>query len=237
MKFGLQHPSFSYNYSNYQDTLKELALFAERTGFDSFWVMDHFHQISVVGKPYEPMLEGWTTISFLAAVTTKIGLGCHRGHLSPSVCTCQPRRNSWCFKWRQAFFGYRRCMNEEESCAYGIPFPSTEARFLMLEEALQIIRGMWIRNSRLLRLMGGFISWRMLTVTQNLSRNLCPPILVGGSGEKKTLKIVAKHADACNLFGSSETIKRKLEALFAPCKSIGRNYKITFWKQNYPMLL
>lgn len=75
MKFGLQHPSFSYNFSNYQDTLKELALFAERTGFDSFWVMDHFHQISVVGKPYEPMLEGWTTISFLAAVTTKIRLG------------------------------------------------------------------------------------------------------------------------------------------------------------------
>jgi alkanesulfonate monooxygenase SsuD/methylene tetrahydromethanopterin reductase-like flavin-dependent oxidoreductase (luciferase family) len=80
MKFGLQLPSFSYNYSNYQesqipDTLKELAVFAERTGFDSFWVMDHFHQISVVGKPYEPMLEGWTTISFLAAVTTKIRLG------------------------------------------------------------------------------------------------------------------------------------------------------------------
>src|ERR687894_166597 len=75
MKFGLQHPSFSYNYSNYQDTLKELAVFAERTGFDSFWVMDHFHQISVVGKPYEPMFEGWTTISFLAAVTTKIRLG------------------------------------------------------------------------------------------------------------------------------------------------------------------
>ena len=75
MKFGFQHPSFSYNYSNYQDTLKELALFAERTGIDSFWVMDHFHQISVVGKPYEPMLEGWTTISFLAAVTTKIRLG------------------------------------------------------------------------------------------------------------------------------------------------------------------
>jgi alkanesulfonate monooxygenase SsuD/methylene tetrahydromethanopterin reductase-like flavin-dependent oxidoreductase (luciferase family) len=77
MKFGLQHPSFSYNYSNYQEkqiphTLKELAVFAERTGFDSFRVMDHFHQISFVRKPYEPTLEGWTTISFLAAVTTKI---------------------------------------------------------------------------------------------------------------------------------------------------------------------
>src|ERR687896_2100535 len=75
MKFGLQHPSFSYNYSNYQDTLKELGVFAERTGFDSFWVMDHFHQISVVGKPYEPRLEGWTAVFFLAAVTSKIRLG------------------------------------------------------------------------------------------------------------------------------------------------------------------
>jgi alkanesulfonate monooxygenase SsuD/methylene tetrahydromethanopterin reductase-like flavin-dependent oxidoreductase (luciferase family) len=69
MKFGLQHASFSYDYSDYQQnqiphTLKDLAVVAERTDFDTFWVMDHFHQISVVGKPYEPMLEGWTTVSF-----------------------------------------------------------------------------------------------------------------------------------------------------------------------------
>ncbi|HEV2877777.1 MAG TPA: LLM class flavin-dependent oxidoreductase, partial [Nitrososphaeraceae archaeon] len=149
MKFGLQHPSFSYNYISYQEnqiphTLKELAVFAERTGFDSFWVMDHFHQISVVGKPYEPMLEGWTTISFLAAVTTKIRLGTlvtgviyrHPSVFAKIGATLEDLSDG------RLFLGIGAAWNEEESRAYGIPFPSTGARFLMLEEGLQIIRSM-----------------------------------------------------------------------------------------------
>ena len=139
MKFGLQHPSFSYDYSNYQKnqiphTLKDLAVFAERNGFDSFWVMDHFHQISVVGKPYEPMLEGWTTVSFLAAVTTKIRLGTlvtgviyrHPSVLAKIGATLDVLSGG------RLFFGLGAAWNEEESRAYGIPFPSTGARFLML---------------------------------------------------------------------------------------------------------
>ena len=80
MKFGLQHPNFSFDYKNQDasqitDTLKNLITKAENSGFDSFWVMDHFHQIQFVGRPEEPMLEGWTVISMLAAITTKIKLG------------------------------------------------------------------------------------------------------------------------------------------------------------------
>jgi alkanesulfonate monooxygenase SsuD/methylene tetrahydromethanopterin reductase-like flavin-dependent oxidoreductase (luciferase family) len=80
MKFGLQHPIFSFDYSNHNtsqivDSLKNLVTRAENTGFDSFWVMDHFHQIPFIGKPEEPMLEGWTTLSALASITTKIKLG------------------------------------------------------------------------------------------------------------------------------------------------------------------
>src|ERR687897_2483504 len=80
MKFGLQHPNFSFDYKNADnsqiaDSLKNLITKAENSGFDSFWVMDHFHQIQFLGRPEEPMLEGWTVISMLAAITTKIKLG------------------------------------------------------------------------------------------------------------------------------------------------------------------
>ena len=80
MKFGLQHPNFSYDYSNRNtsriiDTLSNLVAKAENKGFDSFWVMDHFHQIPMVGKVEEPMLESWTTLSVVAGLTTKIKLG------------------------------------------------------------------------------------------------------------------------------------------------------------------
>ena len=226
MKFGLQHPSFSYNFSNYQDTLKELALFTERTGFDSFWVMDHFHQISVVGKPYEPMLEGWTTISFLAAVTTKIRLGTlvtgviyrHPSVLAKIGATLDVLSDG------RLFLGIGAAWNEEESSAYGIPFPSTGARFLMLEDALQIIRDMWNKKLETTTFDGRFYKLKDAYCNPKPLQEPMPPILVGGSGEKKTLMIVAKHADACNLFGSPETIKRKLEALFDHCKKIGRNY-------------
>jgi F420-dependent oxidoreductase-like protein len=231
MKFGFQHPSFSYDYSNYQQNqiphrLKDLAVFAERTGFDSFWVMDHFHQISVVGKPYEPMLEGWTTVSFLAAVTTKIRLGTlvtgviyrHPSVLAKIGATLDVLSGG------RLFLGLGAAWNEEESRAYGIPYPSTGSRFLMLEEALQIIRNMWNKKLETSTYDGRFYKLKDAYCNPKPLQEPMPPIMVGGSGEKKTLRIVAKHADACNLFGSPETIRRKLGVLFDHCKKIGRNY-------------
>ena len=120
--------------------------------------------------------------------------------------------------------GIGAAWNEEESMAYGIHFPSTGARFLMLEEALQIIRSMWNKKLETTTFDGRFYKLKDAYCNPKPLQEPMPPIMVGGSGEKKTLKIVAKHADACNLFGSPETITRKLEVLFGHCKKIGRNY-------------
>ena len=120
--------------------------------------------------------------------------------------------------------GLGAAWSEKESRAYGIPFPSTEARFLMLEEALQIIRNMWNKKLETTTYDGRFYELKDAYCNPKPLQEPMPPVLVGASGERKTLRNVAKHADACNLFGSPETIRRKLEVLFDHCKKIGKNY-------------
>src|SRR5918995_1887936 len=207
MKFGLQHPNFSYDYSNQNtsriiDTLSNLVSKAENKGFDSFWVMDHFHQISVVGKPEEPMLEGWTTISVLAGITTKIRLGTLVTgviYRYPSVLAKIAATLDVLSKGR-LFLGIGASWNEEESLAYGIPFyPSNQERLLRLEEAIQIIRKMWTEEPSA-SFEGKYYQINNAYCNPKPIQKPSPPILVGGSGERKTLKIVAKYADACNLF-------------------------------------
>jgi alkanesulfonate monooxygenase SsuD/methylene tetrahydromethanopterin reductase-like flavin-dependent oxidoreductase (luciferase family) len=164
--------------------------------------------------------------SFLAAVTTKIRLGTLVTgviYRYPSVLTKVGATLDVLSDVR-LFLGIGAAWNEEESSAYGIPFPSTGARFPMLEEALQIIRCMWNKKLETTTFDGRFYMLKDAYCNPKPLQEPMPPILVGGSGEKKTLKIVAKHADACNLFGSPETITRKLEVLFDHCKKIGRNY-------------
>jgi F420-dependent oxidoreductase-like protein len=232
MKFGLQHPSFSNDYNNNHDTsyitssLKNLVTHAENTGFDSFWVMDHLHQISVVGNPQEPMLESWTTISFLAGVTSKIKLGTlvsgviyrHPSILAKTAATLDVLSNG------RLFMGIGAAWNEEESIAYGIPFPPTKVRFLMLEEALQIIHSMWDKETRSTTFNGRFYKLKNAYCNPKPLQEPMPPIMVGGSGERKTLQIVAKYADACNLFGSPKTVRRKLSILSEHCKKANRDY-------------
>jgi F420-dependent oxidoreductase-like protein len=246
MKFGLQHPNFSYDYSNQNtsriiDTLSNLVSKAENKGFDSFWVMDHFHQISVVGKPEEPMLEGWTTISVLAGITTKIRLGTLVTgviYRYPSVLAKIAATLDVLSKGR-LFLGIGASWNEEESLAYGIgesasnngnikgpshiSFPSNKERLLRLEEALQIISKMWTEEPSA-SFEGKYYQIHNAYCNPKPIQKPTPPILVGGSGEKRTLKIVAKYADACNLFGSAETVKKKLDILKAHCKSVNRDY-------------
>jgi F420-dependent oxidoreductase-like protein len=246
MKYGLQHPNFSYDYSNRNtsriiDTLSNLVAKAENKGFDSFWVMDHFHQISVVGKPEEPMLEGWTTISVLAGITTRIKLGTlvtgviyrHPSILAKIAATLDVLSKG------RLFLGIGASWNEEESLAYGIgeststnvssktpprlTFPSNKERLIRLEEALQIIRKMWTEEP-FASFEGKYYQIHNAYCNPKPIQKPNPPILVGGSGEKRTLKIVAKYADACNLFGSAETVKKKLEILKAHCKNVGRDY-------------
>lgn len=230
MKFGLQHPNFSFDYKNQDasqitDTLKNLITKAENSGFDSFWVMDHFHQIQFVGRPEEPMLEGWTVIAMLAAITTKIKLGTLVTgviYRYPSVLAKIAATLDVLSKGR-LFMGIGAGWNEEESSAYGISFPSNQERMLRLEEAIQVVRKMWTEEPYA-SFNGKYYQIRNAYCNPKPIQKPSPPILVGGGGERKTLKIVAKYADACNLFGSPETVRKKLDVLKEHCKSVGRDY-------------
>jgi F420-dependent oxidoreductase-like protein len=232
MRFGLQHPSFSFDYKD-NDTsqifhsLESLVTSAEEKGFDSFWVMDHFHQLQMMGAPGEPMLEGWTTISALAGVTKKIKLGTlvtgiiyrHPSILAKIGATLDVLSNG------RLFMGVGAGWNEEESLAYGIAssFPSIRERLDRLEEAIQIIRKMWT-DEPTATFIGKYYQIKNAYCNPKPIQRPSPPILVGGEGEKRTLEIVAKYADACNLFGSPETVKRKLDVLKEHCKKVGRDY-------------
>jgi F420-dependent oxidoreductase-like protein len=230
MRFGLQHPNFNFDYdgqdtSQIIDSLKNLILKAENSGFDSFWVMDHFHQIQFVGKPDEPMLEGWTVISVLAGITSKIKLGTLVTgviYRYPSVLAKVAATLDVLSKGR-LFMGIGAAWNEQESTAYGISYPSNQERLVRLEEAIQIIRKMWTEEPSA-SFNGKYYQINNAYCNPKPIQKPSPPIMVGGSGERKTLKIVAKYADACNLFGSAETIKRKLNILKEHCKSVGRDY-------------
>jgi F420-dependent oxidoreductase-like protein len=232
MRFGLQHPSFSFDYKD-NDTsqifhsLESLVTSAEEKGFDSFWVMDHFHQLQMMGAPGEPMLEGWTTISALAGVTKKIKLGTLVTGIiyrHPSILAKIGATLDVLSKGR-LFMGVGAGWNEEESLAYGIAssFPSIRERLDRLEEAIQIIRKMWT-DEPTATFIGKYYQIKNAYCNPKPIQRPSPPILVGGEGEKRTLEIVAKYADACNLFGSPETVKRKLDVLKEHCKKVGRDY-------------
>ncbi|MDQ3853936.1 MAG: TIGR03560 family F420-dependent LLM class oxidoreductase, partial [Thermoproteota archaeon] len=231
MQFGLQHPNYNFDYdgrdaSQIIDSLRTLATKAENLGFDSFWVMDHFHQISVVGNREDPMLEGWTIISVLAGVTSKIKLGTLVTGIiyrHPSVLAKMGATLDVLSKGR-LFMGIGAAWNQEESFAYGIPFPSNKERLLRLVEAIQIIRKMWTQEEPAATFNGKYYQINNAYCSPKPIQKPSPPIMVGGSGERYTLKIIAKYADACNLFGSAETIKRKLSVLREHCKSVGRDY-------------
>ena len=171
------------------------------------------------------MLEGWTVISMLAAITTKIKLGTLVTGIIyryPSVLAKIAATLDVLSKGR-LFMGIGAGWNEQESLAYGISLPSNQERMLRLEEAIQVIRKMWTEEPYA-SFNGKYYQIRNAYCNPKPIQKPSPPILVGGSGERKTLKIVAKYADACNLFGSPETIRKKLDVLKDHCKSVGRDY-------------
>src|SRR6476660_1884587 len=171
------------------------------------------------------MLEGWTVLSMLAGITTKIKLGTLVTGIIyryPSVLAKIASTLDLLSKGR-LFMGLGAAWNEQESLAYGINFPSNQERLLRLEETIQIIRKMWTEepcasfNGKYFQIINAYCNPKPI-------QKPSPPILVGGSGERKTLRVVAKYADACNLFGSSETVRKKLSVLNEHCKSVGRDY-------------
>jgi F420-dependent oxidoreductase-like protein len=231
MKLGLQVIRFDWPGSpaNIGPKLAEIGKTADAAGFDSIWVMDHFFQMDRPNMGLnleEPMLDGYTALSFLAGVTRQARLGTmvtgvnyrHPGHLLKIV------SNLDVLSGGRANLGIGAGWYEREAKGLGFPFPPLKERFERLEETLQIMKQVW---------SGDFSAYagqhyhlaEPMNNPQPLSKPH-PPILIGGAGEKKTLRLVAQYADACNLFAfmGIEELARKLDVLKRHCDDVGRDY-------------
>jgi F420-dependent oxidoreductase-like protein len=229
MRLGLQVPNFTWPIGQSQigDTFGLIAQRAERAGFYSLWVMDHFFQIGYVGPVENEMLEGWSALAFAAARTNRIKLGTmvtgvtyrHPGILVKTATTLDVLSHG------RTYFGIGAAWNEEEHKGLGVPFPPLAERFERLEETLQIALQMWSGNQQPYQ-GKHYTLERPLNSPQAVQRPH-PPILIGGVGERKTLRMVAQYADACNLFArmGSEEIRRKLDVLRDHCQVLNRPYE------------
>jgi F420-dependent oxidoreductase-like protein len=203
--------------------LAQVAIAADQLGFDSLSVMDHYFQIRLNGPPELEMLEGYTTLGYLAGLTTRLKLGTlvtgvhyrHPGLLAKIVTTLDVLSGG------RAWLGIGAGWNVDESRGLGVPFPPLHERFERLEETLRICLQMW-RGDEQPFSGQHYTLERPLNSPQSLSRPH-PPIVVGGSGEHKTLRLVARYADACNLFPTPD-IPHKLDILRAHCEAEGRDY-------------
>ncbi|HUP54278.1 MAG TPA: LLM class F420-dependent oxidoreductase, partial [Methylomirabilota bacterium] len=228
MKVGLQIPSFTWPGApeTIGPTLARIVRDADDAGFDSIWVMDHFFQIRSVGAQEEPMLEGWTTLGFMAAHSTRARLGLMVGgvHYRNPGLWIKAATTLDVLSGGRAWLGIGAAWNEVESRALGFPFPPLGERFDMLENTLRMAHGMWSgeRGSETALEGPGFAAARLLNSPQSISRPRVP-IMIGGGGEKKTLRLVAQYGDACNVFGSPEMIARKYQILDEHCAAVGRD--------------
>jgi F420-dependent oxidoreductase-like protein len=227
MRLGLHY----WNYSTPPDpaqiapTLAETAQVAEQAGFSTFTVMDHYFQMEHAGSAAEPMLEAYTSLGYVAARTERMTLGVlvtgvpyrHPGLLAKIVTTLDVLSGG------RARLGIGASWYEREQRGLGVPVAPVAERFERLEETLRICLQMWSGddgpfNGRHYQLA------ETLCVPAPLSKPH-PPILVGGGGERKTLLLAARYADACNVFASSpEDVAHKLEVLRAHCDAEGRDY-------------
>jgi F420-dependent oxidoreductase-like protein len=230
MKFGLQVPSFTWPGGTPEigPTLQRVSTTADDVGFDSLWVMDHFFQIRSVGPAEEPMLEGWTALGFMAAHTKRARLGLMVGgiHYRLPGLWIKAATTLDVLSGGRAWFGIGAAWNEQESRALGFPFPPLGERFQMLEETLQIAHAMFEGERGSEASFDGkhYQAKRLMNSPQSISRPRVP-IMIGGGGEQKTLRLVAQYGDACNVgWGNPETLVHKLAILKDHCEAIGRPY-------------
>ncbi len=228
MKTGLQISSFTWpgGTEAIGPTLGRIAHDADEAGFDSLWVMDHFFQIRSVGRPEEPMLEGWTALGFMAAQTKRARLGLMVGgvHYRQPGLWIKAATTLDVLSGGRAWLGIGAAWNQDESNALGFPFPPLGERFEMLEDTLRMAHGMWQGERGSEEALAGtrLRAGRLLNSPQSISRPR-PPIMIGGGGELKTLRLAARYADATNVFGGPETIHHKYEVLRRHCEAIGRD--------------
>ena len=227
MKLGLHYWNFSTPAEPpaIAPALRETALIAEQAGVDSFTVMDHYFQMEAMAPADEPMLEGYTTLGYLAGITERMTLGLlvtgvmyrHPGLLAKIVTTLD------ILSAGRARLGIGASWYEREQRGLGVPVVPMAERFERLEETLQIVLQMWSDNN------GTYDGKHyQLTETLNSPPNLTTPhpmIMIGGGGEKKTLRLVAKYGDACNIFATSpDEVEKKLTILRTHCETEGRDY-------------
>jgi F420-dependent oxidoreductase-like protein len=223
-KFGVQLPNFSgFGPADLFDHVAGLVTTAEEAGFDSVWVMDHFFQLPPLGGPDQPMLEAYTLLGALAARTRRVQLGTlvtgvtyrNPGILAKIVTTLDVISQG------RAILGIGGAWYDVEHQGLGIEFPDARVRLDMLEEAVQVCRAMFT---------GDDVSFTGRHYRLDHARNLPrpvqaggPKIMIGGGGEKRTLRLVARYADQCNVTGDVSTLARKIGVLRRHCAEVGRD--------------
>jgi len=225
VQIGVQIPDYTFpnGPARLGADLAAVGRAADEAGFGFIAVMDHFFQIPVIGPPDREMLEAYSTLAYLAGVTSRAKLLTlvtgtvyrHPGILAKIVTTLDVLSGG------RAWLGIGAAWNEEESRGLGIPFPPVAERFERLEETLQICLQMW-RGDQTPYQGKHYQLERPLNSPQVLSKPH-PPIMIGGGGERKTLRFVARYAQACNLFPGPD-LARKLDVLRAHCDAEGRDY-------------
>jgi F420-dependent oxidoreductase-like protein len=226
VKLAIHYSSFSFpgGPAAIAPTLAATARAADDGGCARMTVMDHWFQMEQLGGPSQPMLEGYTTLGYLAAVTSRLQLGLlvtgvtyrHPGLLAKQIATLDVLSGG------RAFLGIGAAWYDREHLGLGVPFPPVAERFERLEEAIQICLQMWSDND------GSYAG-----AHYRLAETVCEPrplssprpgLLIGGSGERKTLRFVAEYADACNLFATGAgDVAHKLEVLARHCETAGRD--------------
>jgi F420-dependent oxidoreductase-like protein len=230
MHIGLQIPSFKYpgGTSAIRPTLKEIVTTAEEAGFYSLWVMDHYYQIKgLFGEAYtDPMMEAYTTLGYFAGLTEKAYLGVlvtgviyrHPAVLMKMVNTLDILSGG------RAYFGIGAAWYEEEAKGNGIPYPSTSDRFEQLEDSLKLAKALWACDE--ISFEGRQFSAPAITNNPRPLSMPHPRIMIGGTGPNKTLRMVAQHADACNIgdWVGKANMQKALDTLKEHCESLGRDY-------------
>lgn len=223
--FGLQIPNFALGVPDDQlfDKVVELATTAEDAGFESVWVMDHFYQLPPLGGPDQPMLEAYTLLGALGARTTRVKLGTlvtgvtyrNPAMLAKIITTLDVITKG------RAILGIGAAWYDVEHEGLGFDFPSVKERMDRLEDAVQICRAMFRED-------GASFQGKHYAIrgARNLPRPVQdggPEIMIGGGGEKRTLKLVAQYADMCNVVGDVDGIRHKIDVIQRHCKDVGRD--------------
>ena len=227
MRIGIHYANFTHPdwQHTLRDRLTETARVADQGGASMFTVMDHYFQMVMLGGPAEPMLEGYTTLGYLAGQTERVRLSLlvtgttyrHPGLLAKIVTTLDVLSAG------RAMLGLGAAWYDREHAGLGVPFPPTPERFERLEETLQVVRQMWSDDD-------GPYSGKHYQLAETVCvpppvQQPRPPVLVGGGGERKTLRLVAQYADACNIFPEGvDGVRHKLDVLRRHCDDVGRDY-------------